>query len=158
MVLQIELVPRSAWGSSLSKLLKKSEWAKIRKIAIKDQNLTCYSCGEKFTSLDTYEVWNFDEEQRIQKLVGIIGVCKACHNTIHFGRAQKIGTEKEAVQQFLKVNECDLMDFEMHKMEAASKFYRLNKIPDWKLDVSWLHERLKYPVDELGLPAGVITK
>lgn len=91
MKLHIELIPASAWSSSLKQTLKPTDWKKIRNLALADQNGDCYICGQRCKSLDGHELWEFDKEHQLQKLVRIIGVCKSCHNTIHYGRAQEIG-------------------------------------------------------------------
>lgn len=152
MKLHIELVPRTAWGTSLSKQLKASDWGKIRHLALANQNSCCHTCGQVVKSLDAHEIWEFDEEHHIQKLVGIVGVCKPCHNTIHFGRAQKIGFGKEATTQFLTVNQCGLVDFQNECDEARIHFNRLNLIKTWALDISWIQESLNFPLKDLSLP------
>lgn len=121
MKLHIELIPSTAWGSSLSKTPKSTEWKKIRDLALVNQNGYCHACEQEFKSLDAHELWDFDEEKHIQKLVGIIGVCRKCHNTIHYGRAQKIGLKKEVEEQFLLVNECDWMDLQNEIFRSGYK-------------------------------------
>jgi hypothetical protein len=106
----------------------------------------CHICGAKCRSLDAHEMWEFDEENSIQRLVDIIGICKPCHNTIHYGLAEVIGKAKEAREQFMKVNNCDdFMEFEMELVRAQGDFIRRSKIKDWKLDIS-LIERQEYVV------------
>lgn len=78
------------------------------------------------------KVWDWDEENHIQRLVDINGICEACHNTIHYGRAQKIGRAKEAMEQFMKVNLCvGLFEFNMVLMDAQTDFFRRSEIKDW---------------------------
>lgn len=151
--LNIELIPKTAWGSSLRQLLKPSDWGKIRKLAISDQNFICHTCGQRAKSLEAHEVWEFDEERQMQILVDIIGICKACHNTIHFGRAQKIGYGKQALEQYLLVNECDKTDLDIELAAAKSRFDRLSKIENWDLDISWIQKKLNFPLDDLKISA-----
>lgn len=141
MKLEIELVPMPCWGRNLPKLLRKSDWDKIRKNVYAQAEMKCQICGEECTSLDAHEVWNFDEKNHIQKLVDIIGVCKACHSAIHFGRAQRCGYEEDAREQFLKVNCCDIAELNSHLMKVKKDFDRRNKIEDWELDLSFIEDR-----------------
>ena len=142
MKLQIEMIPRPNWGKSLSKKLKKSDWDSIRKAVYAKENMKCHICEEDCQSLHAHEVWNFDEERHVQKLVDIIGICSACHNTIHYGRAQRIGKAREAQEQFLKVNDClSFLEFQTDLNRASEDFHRRSKIEDWKIDVSFIEQQ-----------------
>lgn len=138
MKLEIEMIPKTSHGNNLRSMLKKSDWDKIRKAVYTKENMFCHICGEEQKSLDAHEMWEFDEENHFQTLVDIIGICKPCHNTIHFGRAQKIGAEDQAIDQFMKVNKCDYEEFEIAKFKAADDYFRRSKISKWKLDVSFI--------------------
>jgi DNA-directed RNA polymerase subunit RPC12/RpoP len=150
MDIHIELIPERAWGKNVRSKVKKSDWDKIRKAVYAKENMECHICREKCKSLDAHEVWEFDEINHIQKLVEIIGICKACHNTIHYGRACKLGTHNEARDNFLKVNECDLLDWELEIQQAQIDALRRRNIPDWKLDIS-LIEAQGYEIIEQDL-------
>ena len=141
LILRIQLIPKSTWGVNVRSKVKKSDWDKIRKAVYEKANMECHICEEKYESLDAHEVWEFDEENHIQKLVEIIGICKACHNTIHYGRANMIGTQKEARDHFLKVNECDMVDWQNEVLQARVDGLRRNEITDWKLDLSLIEEQ-----------------
>lgn len=141
MNLKIELLPKTSWGTNLRTKLKKSDWDKIRKAVYEKEKMNCHICRCACSSLDAHEIWDFDEKTHTQKLIEIIGICKACHNTIHYGRAQKIGLEKDARDQFIKVNKCSYLDF-VRAVEAAKKRYdRLSKISDWTLDISLIEQQ-----------------
>lgn len=45
--LQIELVPKTAFGENLRKLLTQNEWDKIRKAVYQRANYKCEICGEQ---------------------------------------------------------------------------------------------------------------
>lgn len=148
MKLNIEMIPKNCWGKNLrSKLKPQNSWDKIRKEVYAKEKMCCHICGEKKDILEAHEVWEFDEINHIQKLVDIIGICKSCHNTIHFGLAQLRGLQKEAIEQFIKVNECSMLDFKGELMIASINFERRSKITDWKLDLS-LIEKQGYVVVE----------
>ncbi|MEO2506701.1 hypothetical protein ABHA01_02815 [Clostridium paraputrificum] len=138
MKLEIELIPRTCWNSNIRTRVKKSDWDKIRKAVYQKENMYCHICGKKCNSLDAHEVWEYDEINHIQKLTNIIGICKACHNTIHYGRAQQIGYEKEARNQFLKVNECEIIDLEKELIKVKEDYNRRSQITDWNQDLSFV--------------------
>jgi hypothetical protein len=141
MKLEVELIPKTTWNINLRSKLKKSDWDKIRKSIYEKEKMCCHICGTQCKSLDAHEVWEFDEKNHVQRLIEIIGICKACHNTIHYGRAQQIGYGKEAITQYLKVNNCDMMDFQNELFIAQEDFYRRSKIDDWKLDLTLIENQ-----------------
>lgn len=147
MKLHIELIPKTCWGSNLRTKLKKSDWDKIRKNIYSNEKMCCHICGEQCKSLDAHEVWEFDEKNHIQKLLEIIGVCKPCHNSIHYGRAQQIAYEKQAQEQFLKFNDCEMIDLQEEFLRVQSDYIRRSKIDNWKLDLSFI-EKEGYVVKE----------
>ncbi|MBU3146735.1 hypothetical protein [Clostridium sp. CF012] len=137
-LLNIQLVPLSRFGINLRTKLKKSDWDKIRKSVYAKEEMCCHICLEPCKSLDAHEVWNFNKKTQIQKLIGIIGICKACHNTIHYGRSQMIGYEQEAKEQFLKVNNCEMIDLKIELLRIRADYFELCKIKDWKLDLAFI--------------------
>jgi hypothetical protein len=141
MKLQIQLVPKTKWGCNLRAKLKKSDWDKIRKEIYEKEEMYCHICGEQCNSLDAHEVWEFNKKNHLQRLIEIIGICKACHNTIHYGRAQMIGYEKEANEQFIKVNNCEMIDLKIELLRIQSDYIELCKIEDWKLDLSFIENQ-----------------
>lgn len=86
MKLTFELIPRTAIGQNLR---KKPEWEIIRKKVYDIYNRDCQICRKQDCLLDAHEVWEWDEENHIQKLVNIIGICRLCHEAIHFDIAEK---------------------------------------------------------------------
>jgi hypothetical protein len=140
MELKIELIPRTSWGKNVRTNVKKNDWDKIRKAVYEKANMECQICNEKSKTLHAHEVWEFDEKNHIQKLVDINGICEDCHNAIHYGRAQKIGTAKQAKEHFMKVNQCDGLDWFDEVERAKEDFTRRSRISEWQLDISLIKE------------------
>ncbi len=140
MELHIELIPEGCWNINLSTNLKRNEWDKIRKKIYKKQSGKCHICNEK-SYLDAHEVWDYDEENHIQKLKDIVGVCKKCHNAIHFKRAQRTGFQDEAVKQLMKVNYWDISYVIDETVKAKEDYDRRSQIKDWTLDISMLEKQ-----------------
>ena len=145
MKLNIQLVPTTCYGSNLRSRLRPCEWNKIRKAVYAKEEIDgkkyCHICGDLCKSLDAHEIWEYDEENHVQKLVDIIGICKPCHNTIHYGRARVTGYEKEAIEQYIKVNKCKKKDLKVELAQAEKNHTRQSKIEDWKLDVTLIEKQ-----------------
>ena len=56
--------------------------------------------------MEAHEIWDYDDEENIQSLKGIICLCEQCHKVKHFGRTQTLGKEEKdkAIQHMMKVN------------------------------------------------------
>ncbi|KKQ37909.1 MAG: hypothetical protein US53_C0006G0003 [Candidatus Woesebacteria bacterium GW2011_GWA1_37_7] len=139
--LTIELVPSSSWNQNLRSLLKPQMWERLRKEIYKKFNYKCAICrsGGK---LHAHEVWEYDDENHIQKLVDIIALCSKCHAVKHVGLAGIQASEgklnfENLVKHFMKVNNCDRVTFEKHRDKAFNKFEERSRY-DWSLDISSL--------------------
>lgn len=141
MKLTIELVPRTSWFSNLRSLLSKEEWDVIRKGCYAKAGHVCEICsgvGPKHP-VECHEVWEYDEDKGIQKLVSLIALCPSCHEVKHIGLAGINGRREQAVEHFCKVNECTIEIAESHIEQAFSEWHRRSGM-DWTLDVSKLEE------------------
>lgn len=133
MKLEIDLLPKGAWGNDLSKTLPKKDWDKIRKICYKRANGVCEICGEKTFGLNAHEIWSFDINKREQKLLNIIAICNKCHGVIHFKNSVRNGFGEKAKLHFMSVNNCTENDFVRDLLMAKSKYEDRNKIYRWHI-------------------------
>lgn len=138
MKLDFEMVPDSCWYSNLRSILKPSMWDVVRKDAYLRADGRCMICGRPAKRLEAHERWRYDEKTNTQILDDVIAVCHSCHSVIHIGRTQLLGDEDEAIKHFLKVNNCKYADYIKALGKANLEHQRLNKVPEWKLDLSWL--------------------
>ena len=136
--LNFELVPDGCWYSNLRSILSKAQWDYIRKDAKERSNGRCAICGVKHNRLEAHEQWEYDEKNRVQKLVDVIAVCPDCHKVIHIGRTQLMGGEERAEKHFIKVNNCTYADYRKALGEANEIHTRRNQIGEWNLDITWL--------------------
>lgn len=135
--LSIELVPSTAWGQNLRKLMKPFMWHSIRNEVLEKAKGTCMICKANGT-LDCHEVWIYDDESHIQKLAGFLALCKDCHDLKHIGFASlSHGKPKyeKLVNHFMKVNNCSRADFVDHYNTAMNLFNERSKY-DWEMDIS----------------------
>ncbi len=83
--LAVEEVPWSSRGKSLSQLLPESRWKKIRERVYADHGQRCAICDTKREDrrLDCHEVWEYDDEEHVQRLKGFVALCHLCHLAKH---------------------------------------------------------------------------
>jgi len=139
MKLCIELVPGSAWFKNLRNLVGRTEWDKIRVGVYKKYNYKCAICSSD-GRISCHEIWEYDDENHIQKLVGYLALCDNCHNIKHIGLS-KIRAEhgeldfKLLINHFMSINECSFEEFLEHREKAFEKWNDRSKF-EWKLDLS----------------------
>jgi hypothetical protein len=140
MKLNLELVPRSLWGKTLSRLSRaksawRSKWESIRKLELARTSGICEVCGEHAEIV--HEKWEYDDTNHVQKLVGFEAICRKCSLVHHMGRASVIGLEKEAIDQFVKVNDVSMTEARK-LMKAAAVKWKLRNGHKWVQDLVWL--------------------
>ena len=138
MKLDFELVPDSCWYSNLRSILTSAQWDIVRRDAYARADGKCMICGEQTKRLEAHERWSYDEENRVQKLETVIAVCRNCHEVIHIGRTQLMGGEERACAHFMKVNGCSYAEYRKALGKANEAHRARNKVPEWKLDLSYL--------------------
>ncbi|MGQ9702888.1 MAG: HNH endonuclease, partial [bacterium] len=136
--LTVELVPSTVWFSSLYRLMPSDVWNNIRNGIIKENGRKCQVCGETEGTMNLHEIWEYDDVKHIQRLNGLILLCKMCHYVKHIGLAGILAYEgkldyNEVTKHFCKVNDCSEKDFERHVDEAFEIWNERSK-HEWKQD------------------------
>ena len=131
--LKIELLPKGAWGNDFSRTLSKKDWDKLRKKCYERANHKCQICGYETDDLDAHEVWDFDIKTKTQTLVDIVALCSKCHGVKHIRNSQRLGFGENAKRLFMKVNNCNELEFATHLTKAQIDFEERNKIYRWKM-------------------------
>ena len=146
--LTFELVPDGCWYSNLRSILSKAQWDFLRADAKERSNYRCAICGKKTPMLEAHERWTYDEENKTQIFTDIIAVCKDCHSVIHIGRTSLCGDIKRAEDHYMKVNKATYSEY-CHALGKANETHkRLNKIDEWKLDLTYLKRYVKGPEEK----------
>jgi len=143
--LTIELVPSSLWYTSLKRRLSVVEWDRLRKKIYDKFNHRCSICGSN-KKLDCHEVWEYDDKNHIQKLIGFVALCRMCHFVKHIGLAQTLALKgklnyEDVVRHFMKVNKCDRNTFEKHKKVAFKQWRKRSKYK-WQIDFGKYNKKL----------------
>lgn len=167
--LAIELVPPLAWGRNVRAVVAGDTWEALRwhlgatlyrpqflNIGLPDQpyreKLKCAHCDAEQKSLELHEVWHYDDEEKVQRLVDLKPICSKCHLATHMGHANATGQTDEAMATLAAVNgwtakqardHCDRA-FEIWESRAnihytldVSYLARFN-IADTKIHMNWL--------------------
>ncbi len=136
--LNFEIIPTGAFNFNLRSQFSKNAWDIIRKDAYSRSNGKCAICGAPKTRLEAHEVWDFNKENKVQKLVDVIGICHSCHTVIHINRAHLTNEIDKAIAHFKKVNGVDYQGYITALKKANENNLELSKIYDWSLDLSYL--------------------
>lgn len=118
--LKIEPIPASTWGLSLANRLPRAEWDEIRQKTYRAANYLCEICGAGSRPFHCHEVWAFDEERRIQRLVKFVCLCDLCHDCVHFGRTTQVKPPsyiERCIGHWCGVNRKTRVDFARYMLE-----------------------------------------
>lgn len=136
--LKFELVPDGCWGFNLRNTLSKEQWDFLRADAKNRAGGKCMICGRKTARPEAHERWSYDEQNGLAKLEDIVAVCSDCHSAIHIERTHLKGDGIRAEDHYMKVNGCSYAEMRKDLGEANEIQQRLNKVSEWKLDLSYL--------------------
>jgi hypothetical protein len=122
----------------LARMLTKSSWAALRGDVLPKTGGRCEMCGTG-GDMECHELWEYHEPTGdwpgVQRLQGIIALCKPCHETHHLGYADARGRlgatlERLAASNRWSMDETrDYAGFLRERQERRSKF-------QWVLDVA----------------------
>lgn len=165
--LSIELVPRPLWyKSNVRTILPRADWDLLRRSQYRRSGYTCDVCGGKGPDhpIECHEVWAYDETKREQTLLRLTGLCPACHECKHMGRARLVGRGKEALVHLREVNGWTPRQADAYVRAAFSEWSRRSAMEGWKLTVDWdsisreygvqlsLHGSAAYPAEGTATP------
>lgn len=139
-LLIIELVPKSCWYSNVRSNVSKEEWDRIRKIVFDRAGRVCEVCGGRGRRwpVECHEMWMYDDERHIQKLVKLVALCPSCHEVKHMGLAGIRGRAGAAMAHLAKVNNWSMSDAQ-HYVDAAFETWHRRSRHQWTLDISYLN-------------------
>lgn len=151
--LQIQLVPLLAWGRNVRAVVAGDTWEALRwhlgaaqfrprflsidlpRRPYRDR-LMCAYCGAEQPSLDLHELWHYDDEIKVQRLIGLEAICSKCHLSTHMGYANKMGRTQEALANLAVVNGWTAQRAKDHYDEAFA-LWKARAATQYALDVSY---------------------
>lgn len=140
--LTIELVPKTSWCSNVRSHVSETEWDRLRKPVYERTGSRCDLCGGRGPAhpVECHEIWQYDDEASVQRLVGLIALCPACHGVKHLGRSHVKGRGDEAIDQLMKINQWSATQADAY-IELVLDIWKLRSRVPWRLDLSWLAEQ-----------------
>lgn len=143
--LKIELVPESSWYRNLRAGVSSKEWDKIRYRTYREGGYRCRICGRKQDTLYCHEIWQYNDDTHVQKLMGFEAICELCHRVHHIGLAHiqlsKVEYNK-VIKHYRSVNQCSYQDFWIARDEAEN-VWEERSLVDWSIDFSEYGELVK---------------
>lgn len=133
LLLEIQPLPNSTWGISLSQKLPSEEWNFVRHECYKVAGYRCEICFSGVNGLNAHELWRFDDRRSLQIFAGLECCCTFCHDIHHFGRSfmvYDLPRVEQLIRHWCRVNKLTYKDFQRHwdevgalSMRRASKVY-----------------------------------
>ncbi len=142
-LLTVDLVPQTVWYKNLRSILNKEEWDIIRRWAYKKAGYKCEICGGKGDKwpVEAHEVWEYDNKNKIQKLIDVIALCPMCHKVKHIGLTQLRGEYDFALQYLAKVNNWSLNEAKEY-IDRQVDVWRKRNMYEWETDISFVRNLL----------------
>ena len=134
--LKPDLIPRTSFFRNLRSLLKSGEWDTIRRAIYSNAGHKCEICGDP-GNMNCHEVWDYNDQSGVQKLVGLTCLCGECHEVHHIGLAQIRGREEQAILHMMKVNGVDRKTCE-NEIRGAFIQWKMRSSRLWKLEIGTL--------------------
>jgi hypothetical protein len=151
--INMELIPFEAQGFNVRSRVRKDQWEKICTIVHKKATpggaYRCQQCGESgkiqgFTHpVECHEVWEFDEINRVQKLVGMVSICPMCHKAKHLGLAEKMGFGAKVREHMAKYNQWSQSQVDEY-IRLSKQVVRLKSGQTYNLDLTYLNSKEFY--------------
>lgn len=142
--LEIELIPKTTFFTNVRSLVTPGEWDIIRKKCYALAGYRCEICNGKGTKwpVECHEIWDYNYDTEVQKLIGLIALCPSCHEVKHIGLAKVKGRYNTALKHLMSINNISKSEAEKQVTKAFSIWESRNQV-QWKLDTSFLKQYKK---------------
>lgn len=146
--LTIELVPETCWFKNVRAEVSQQEWDTLRRMVYKAAGYLCEICGGRGPThpIECHENWHYDDENKVQTLVKMVGLCPNCHTVKHIGLAARKDKYDMALRHLCRVNGWSEDHATLYVLEQFS-IWRERSQHKWTLDISSLADygvALKY--------------
>jgi 5-methylcytosine-specific restriction endonuclease McrA len=140
-LLTIELVPKTCWYTNVRSNVSKAEWERLKRLVSTRAGHVCEICGGRGGKwpVECHEVFAYDDERHVQKLVRLIALCPACHEVKHIGLSSARGKSAAARAHLSQVNQWSKEDAELY-IEACFEIWYRRSCHEWELDLSYLDQ------------------
>lgn len=140
--LTFELVPSTCWWSNVRSQVTAKQWEICKTFVKERSNRTCEICGGvgRNWPVECHERWEYDDDNQVQTLVGLIALCPNCHAAKHIGRTLEVGPQKRISEVKWHVRFTNHWGADHLEFAIANAFaiWSIRSEWEWDLDVSWL--------------------
>ena len=151
--LTTEIIPTSLHGKSPREVKGRAWWDRNRRKVYAAAGYRCEICGEVGPRhpVEAHERYGYDEEARppVQRVLGLIALCPACHAVKHLYRTHAISRERgdpsiyeDALAHLAKVNGWDEGQARAHLAETRAVYLRREALGPWMQDFTAFEEPL----------------
>jgi 5-methylcytosine-specific restriction endonuclease McrA len=143
MKLTIELVPKSSWYTNVRSNVSKERWDELRFECYRKAKYKCEICGETGKKqgyehdVECHEIWEYNDEKKIQRLAGLIALCPKCHKVKHIGLSMLNNEYESSVKHLRKVNKWSKRKTENYVDDCFNTWNERSQY-NWTLDITYL--------------------
>jgi hypothetical protein len=134
-------VPETCWYSNLRSELSKDQWDRVRSRCYRKAHDRCEVCGGRGRRwpVECHEIWHYNDTTHVQKLMGTIALCPACHEVKHIGHAGIRGRQAQALNHLARVNGWTVAEARKYMHSCFTRWSGRSEF-QWGLDLDWLTE------------------
>ncbi|MGR6033938.1 MAG: HNH endonuclease [Candidatus Nitrosoglobus sp.] len=139
--LTVELVPETCWFSNVRDHVDKATWDTWRRQTYRKADYICQICGSRGPNwpVECHEIWDYDDENNVQKLMGLIALCPTCHEVKHIGLSGLKGKGEAAEFHLAQVNNWTRQQVEEY-LEEVWEVWKERSQRQWELDITFLEQ------------------
>lgn len=141
--LSVELVPSSCWFSNVRSEVPKPAWEALKRHVSRRAAHRCEICGGRGYKwpVECHEIFEYNDEEGVQRLSGLQALCPSCHEVKHIGFAFQRGRGERALAKLSKVNGWSADDAKVY-VEVAFEVWSRRSRRSWTLDLTGLQALL----------------
>jgi len=140
-LLTIELVPQTCWFTNVRSEVSKADWEVLKQTTFRKAGYQCEVCGGRGSNwpVECHEIWDYDDIERLQTLMGLTALCPSCHEVKHRGLANVKGRGDIADRHLAQVNGWTMQQTQQYVEDQFQVWLKRSQY-EWKLDISWLRQ------------------
>lgn len=116
-------------------------WDDLRRQTYRQARHLCQICGGRGERwpVECHEIWDYNDQGRVQKLIGLIALCPSCHEVKHIGLAGVKGRGEIAKAHLARVNRWTPEQADEY-LESVWEIWAKRSRHHWKLDLTFLEQ------------------
>jgi hypothetical protein len=136
--LTIKLVPETCMVSSVRDAITPSAWDRLRRRVDADAGHRCEVCDRRpARAVECDELWEYDDESHVQRLVRMVALCSDCHRARQMDRVGEMRAGRRALEHLARVNDWSAQQAERYRA-AAFRRWRERSRARWSIDLDAL--------------------